>query len=126
MQIICNDKTVKSNTIKDSEDFISGILSTQDKNREKLVSTMQSIEKAFDLMSDDKLELSTESESLKNKISSYDENCLKKSKTNLLRKIDYGKGAAKILAREKTNCLKNPKLNSKLVLPTLNISKYEL
>ena len=49
---------------------------------------MPAIEQAFNLMGDDRIELHTENESLKNKIGSYDEKWLEKSKTNLLKQID--------------------------------------
>ena len=49
---------------------------------------MPSIQKAFDLRCDDIVELSTESESMKNKIDSYDEKCLEECKAIFLKQID--------------------------------------
>ena len=40
MQIISNDKTVRSNTVNDSKDFNNQSLATQDKMLEQLVSKM--------------------------------------------------------------------------------------
>ena len=44
-------------------------------------------------MGDDIVELSTENETMKNKIGSYDEYWLEESKTKLLKQIDDEKGA---------------------------------
>ena len=84
MQIIANDKTLRSNTEQGLKYFITQSLATQAKGGEKLVSTMAVTKKAFDLMSDDIVELSTENESLKNKTGSYDEKWLEESKEKLL------------------------------------------
>ena len=73
MQIFSNDKTVRSDTIQDLKQFNSQSLSTQAKKGEQLVSVMPAIRKAFNLMGDDIVELSTENEALKNKMGSYDE-----------------------------------------------------
>ena len=43
MQIISNDKTVRSNTVQDSKAFTSKSLSTQAKKEGQLVSLMPSI-----------------------------------------------------------------------------------
>ena len=48
-------------------------LATQAKKGEQLVSMMPAIEKVFNLLDDELVELSTEKESSKNKIASYDE-----------------------------------------------------
>ena len=48
---------------------------------------MPGIEKAFNLMGDDIVELSTGNESLKNKIGAYDEKWLEESKAKLLLRI---------------------------------------
>ena len=60
---------------------------------------MPAIKKAFDLMGDDTLELSTENETLKNKIGFYDEEWLEESKVKLLRQIDDEKRANLIMSR---------------------------
>ena len=46
---------------------------------------------AFDLLLDDIVELSTENESLKNKIGFYDAKCSEESKAKLLKQIDDAK-----------------------------------
>ena len=58
MQIISNDKTVRSNTVRDSKDFKSQSLVTSAEKGEQLVSMMPAIKKAFDLMGDDSLDSS--------------------------------------------------------------------
>ena len=67
MQVISNDKIVRSNTVQDLKDFNSQSLATQAEKGEQLVSMMSAIKKAFDLMGDVMVELSTENESLKKK-----------------------------------------------------------
>ena len=73
MQIISNDKTVRKDTIQDLKDFNQQSLTTQAKKGDKLVSMMPAIEKAFNLLGDDIVQLSTENDALENKIGSYDE-----------------------------------------------------
>ena len=60
---------------------------------------MLAIKKAFDLMGDDIVELSTENDALKSKIGSYDENWLEESKTRLLKQIMNERRAILILSR---------------------------
>ena len=84
MQLSSNDKTVRNDTIQDLKDFNQQSLTTQAKKGEQLVSMMPAIKKAFNLMGDDIIELSTENDALKNKIGSYDERWLEKSKAKLL------------------------------------------
>ena len=64
------------------KDFSSQSLATPAKRGEQLFSMMLAIKKAFDLMGDDMVELSTEDESLKNKKGSYVEKWLDESKQN--------------------------------------------
>ena len=61
MQIISNDKTVRSDTIQDLKDFISQSLTTQAKKGEQIISIMPAIKKAFDLMCDGRVDLSLKS-----------------------------------------------------------------
>ena len=68
MQIFSTDKTIRSDTIEDLKEFNSPSLTTQAKTGEQLVSMMPAIKKAFNLMGDDRVELHTENENLKNKI----------------------------------------------------------
>ena len=70
MQIISNDKTVRNGTIQDLEKFNQQSLTTQAKKGEQLVSMMPAIKKAFILLGDDIVEISTEIDALKNKIGS--------------------------------------------------------
>ena len=58
MQFISNDKTVRNNTLQDLKDFNQQSLTTQAKKGEKLVSMMPAINKAFNLLGDDIVELS--------------------------------------------------------------------
>ena len=80
MQKSFTDKTVRNDTIQDLKKFNSQSLSTQAKKGEQLVSMMSAIKKAFNLMGDDIVELSTENDALKNKIGSYDKKLLEESK----------------------------------------------
>ena len=93
MQILCHDKTVRSDTIQSSIGFNSQSLTTQAKKGEQLVSMMPAIKKALDLMGDDIVESSTENEILKNKIGSYDKKWLEESEGKLLKQIDDEKRA---------------------------------
>ena len=93
MKIISNDKTVRSDTVQDLEEFNSQSLSTRAKKKGRLVSMMPAIKKAFDLMGDDIVDLSTENETLKNQTGDYDDKWLGESKTKLLKKIDDEKRA---------------------------------
>ena len=70
------------------------------KKGKQIISMMRSIEKAFDLMGDDVVDLSTEKDALKNKIGTYDEKWLEKSKENLLKQIDDEKRANLIMSRK--------------------------
>ena len=54
---------------------------------------MHAIKKAFNLLGDDILELSTENDAMKNQIGDYDEKWLQESKTKVLKKIDNEKTA---------------------------------
>ena len=107
MQIISSDKTVTNDTIQDLKEFNQQSLTTQAKKGEQLVSMMPAIKKAFNLLGDDIVELSTENDALKNKIGSYDEKWLEESKTKLLKEIDDEKRANLIMSRMKKQMNKN-------------------
>ena len=62
---------------------------------------MPTIEKAFNLMGDDIVKLSTENDALQNKIGSYDQQWLQEAKTKLLKQIDDDKRANLIISRMK-------------------------
>ena len=100
MQIIFNDKTVRSDTVPDLKVFNLQSPTTQPKKGEQLVSLMPAIKKAFDLMVDDIMELSTENE---NKLGSYDEEWkrLDESQAKLLEQIDDDKRSNLIMSRMK-------------------------
>ena len=101
MQLSSNDKTVRNDTIQDLKDFNQQSLTTQAKKGEQSVSMMPAIKKAFNLLGDDMVELSTENDALKNKIGDYDEKWLQESKAKLLKDIDDKKRADLIMSRMK-------------------------
>ena len=101
MQIISNDKTVRNDTVNDLKEFNNQSLATQAKKGEQLVSMMPANKKAFDLMGDDIVDLSTKNDTLKNKIGDYDERWLQESKAKLLKDIDDEKRANLIMSRMK-------------------------
>ena len=70
MQIISTDKTVRNDTIQDLKEFNQQSLTTQAKKGEQLVSMMPAIKKAFNLLGDDIVEISTKNDALKKKIGS--------------------------------------------------------
>ena len=107
MQIISNDKSVKSDTVQDLKEFNQQSLTTQAKIGEQLVSMMPAIKKAFNLLGDDIVELSTENDALKNKIGSYDERWLEESKNKMLKQIDEEKRANLIKSRMKKQMKKH-------------------
>ena len=101
LQISSNDKTVRNDIIQDLKDFNQQSLTTQAKKGEQLVSMMPAIKKAFDLLGDDIVDLSTENDALKNKIGSYDEKWLEESKNKMLKQIDDEKRATLNMLRMK-------------------------
>ena len=101
MPIISTDKTVRNDTIQDLKEFNHQYLTTQAKKREQLVSMMPAIKKAFNLLGDDIVELSTENDALKNTIGSYDKKWLEESRNKMLKQIDDEKRANLIMSRMK-------------------------
>ena len=101
MQVFSTDKSVRNDTEQDLKDFNQQSLTTQAKKGEQLVSMMPAIKKAFNLLGDDIVELSTENDALKNRIGSYDEKWLEESKAKLLKQIDDEKRANLIMLRMK-------------------------
>ena len=101
MQIISNDKTVRSNTVNDLKEFNNQSLATHAKKGEQLVSMMPAIKKVFDLMGDVIVDLSTENDALKDKIGPYDEKVLQECKDKLLKQIDDQKRANLTMSRLK-------------------------
>ena len=101
MQIISNDNTVRNDTIQDLKEFNQQSLSTQAKKGEQLTAMMPAIKKAFNVLGDDIIELSTENDVLKNQIGEYDQKWLEESKAKLLKDIDDDKRANLIMTRMK-------------------------
>ena len=101
MQIISNDEIVRNDTIQDLKEFNHQSLTNQAKKGEQLASMMPAIKKAFSLLGDDIVKLSTENDALKNKIGSYDEKWLEESKNKMLKQIDDEKRANLIMSRMK-------------------------
>ena len=107
MQLISTDQTVRDNTIEVLKDFNSQSFSTRAKKGEQLVSMMPAIKKAFILLGDGIVDLSTENDALKEKIGEYDEKWLQESKEKLLKDIDDKKRADLIMSRMKKQMNKN-------------------
>ena len=101
MQLSSNDKTVRNDTIQDLKEFNQQSLSTQAKKGEQLTTMMPAIKKAFNVLGDDLIELSTENDVLKNQIGEYDQKWLEQSKAKLLKDIDDKKRADLIMFRMK-------------------------
>ena len=101
MQKISTNESVRNDTIEDLKEFNQQSLTTQAKKGEQLVSMMPAFKKAFDLLGDDIVDLSTENNALKNQIGDYDEKWLEESKAKLLKQIDDEKRANLIMSRMK-------------------------
>ena len=101
MQLISTDETVRSDTLQDLKDFNQQSLSTQVKKGEQLTAMMPAIKKAFNVLGDDIIELSTENDVLKNQIGEYDQKWLEESKAKLLKDIDDEKRANLFTSRMK-------------------------
>ena len=99
MEISATDKIVRANAIEDLKEFNSQSLQTQAKKGEQLVAMMPSIKKAFDILGDDIVDLSTENETLKNQIGEYDQKWLEESKAKLLKDMDDEKRSSLIMYR---------------------------
>ena len=109
MQLSSNDKTVRNDTIQDLREFNQQSLTTQAKKGEQLTAMMPAIKKAFNVLGDDIIELSTENDVLKNQIGEYDEKWLQESKAKLLKDIDDKKRADLLMFRMKKQMNENDK-----------------
>ena len=109
MQLSSNDKTVRNDTIQDLREFNQQSLTTQAKKGEQLTAMMPAIKKAFNVLDDDIIELSTENDVLKNQIGEYDEKWLQESKAKLLKDIVDNKRADLLMFRMKKQMNKNDK-----------------
>ena len=101
MQLISSDNKVRTDTVNDLKEFNNQSLATQAKKGEQLVSMMPAIKKSFELLGNDIVDLSTENDALKSKISDYDQKWLDESKARLLKDIDDEKRANLIMSRMK-------------------------
>ena len=88
IQLISNDNTVRNDIIQDLKEFNQQSLTTQAKKGEQLTAMMPAIKKAFNILGDDIIELSTENDVLKNQIGEYDQKWLEESKAKLLKDIN--------------------------------------
>ena len=68
MRLISSDQTVRDDTMEDLKDFNSQSLSTRAKKGEQLITMMPAIKKAFNLLGDDIVDLSTENDALKTRL----------------------------------------------------------
>ena len=93
MQLSSIDQSVRNDTIQDLNEFNQQSLSTRAKKGEQLTAMIPAIKKAFTLMGNDIVDLSTENDALKEKIGDYDEKWLQESKEKLLKDIDDEKRA---------------------------------
>ena len=101
IQFISNDNTVRNDTIQDLKEFNQQSSTTQAEKGKQLTAMMPAIKKAFNVLGDDIIELSTENDVLKNQIGEYDEKWLQESKAKLLKDIDDKKRADLIMFRMK-------------------------
>ena len=107
MQLISTDQTVRIDTMQDLKDFDQQSLSTQAKRGEELTAMMPAIKKAFNVLGDDIIELSTENDVLKNQICEYDQKWLDESKAKLLNDVNDETRANLIMSRMKKQMNKN-------------------
>ena len=101
IQLISSDQTVRNDTIQDLKEFNQQSLATRSKRGEELTSMMPAIKKAFNILGDDIIELSTENDVLKNQIGDYNQKWLDESKAKLLKDINDEKRANIIMSRIK-------------------------
>ena len=83
------------------KEFNQQSLATRSKRGEELTSMMPAIKKAFNILGDDIIELSTENDVLKNQIGDYNQKWLDESKAKLLKDINDEKRANIIMSRIK-------------------------
>ena len=83
----------------DLREFSNQTLAARARKGEQLFAIMPAIRKTFNLMGDDTVEISTESDALKTKIISYDQQWFEESKAKLLKQIDDEKRANFIISK---------------------------
>ena len=101
LQLVSTDQTVRNDTVEDLKDFNSQSLSTRAIKGEQLVIMMPAIKKAFNLLGDGIILLTTENDALKEKIGDYDERWLQESKEKLLKDINDENRVNLIMSRMK-------------------------
>ena len=101
IQLISTDQTVGDDTIHFLRDFNQQSLSAQAKKGEQLTLLMPATRKAFNVLGDDKIELSVENDALKNQKGNNDQKWLEESKAKLLKDIIDEKRANIIMSRMK-------------------------
>ena len=101
LQLISTDQTIRHNTMEDLKDFNQQSSSTQAKKGEQLTAMMPAIKKAFNVLGDNIIELSTENDVLKNQIGEYDQKWFEESKAKLSKDINDEKRANLIMSRMK-------------------------
>ena len=107
MQIISDEKTVRTNTVHDLRDFNSQTLAEQAKKGEQLISMKLASEKALGLMGDDIIKISRQNETFnKNEISCFDERWLEESETKLSKQFNDEKIAMLIMSRKEEDMIK--------------------
>ena len=107
MKIFSNDQRVRNETLQGLKDLNSQSLSTQATKVEQLVSMMPTIKKAFDLLGDDIVDLSTDKDALKKRIGFYDEKWLEETEAKLLKQIADEKKASLIMSGMKNQMNKH-------------------
>ena len=105
--LISTDELVRNDTLQDLKDFNQRSLSTQAQKGEQLTAMMPAIEKAFNVLGDDIIELSTENDLLKNQIGEYDQKWVRESKEKLLKDINDEKRANIFMSWMKKQMNKN-------------------
>ena len=101
IQIISNDKTVRSDTVQDIKEFTNQSFATQAKKGEQLLSMMSAFKKALNLMGDDIVELSTKTDAIKKEVGSYDPQWLEESKAMRLKRTDDDERSNLFTSRKK-------------------------
>ena len=96
-----NDKTVRSDTAQDLQEFNNQFLATQTKKGRQLVSMLPAIKKALSLLGDDIVDLSTENDALKIKKVDCIGKWFQKSKDKPLKQIEDEKIAILVMSRMK-------------------------
>ena len=101
IQIISNDKTVRSDKKLDLKEFNNQSLIAQAKKGEQLVNIMHAIKWGISLLGIDIIGIPTGNDALKNKKGSYDQQWLEETKAKLLKQINDDKRVNLIMSRVK-------------------------